>query len=178
MKSLNNQTMTYQTRVFRIALFSALAAILQILESYISLPLPFFRIGLANAIILLFVIKKDYLTAFFITLNKSLLGSFFTGKLFSVVFLLSLSGSITAVMLMILMFQLCHKLISVNMISISGAVVNNLVQYFLFIQLYDKTTDFSLSYISSIIIIFSIIAGWLIALTVYHLEKLTANLKF
>ena len=73
----------YSSRVYIIAVFSALASMLQLLEIFIIIPIPFVKIGLANAITLYFLKKKEYVSAFFINMIRIFVGGFFSAKLFS-----------------------------------------------------------------------------------------------
>lgn len=157
------------SRVFEIALFSSLAAVIHLLENYISLPVPFFRIGISNVIIMFFIFRNSYLTAILISINKTLLGSFFVGKLFSFTFLLSLIGSMFSTLLMIALFSLPYYQLSKNSISIGGAIANNLTQYLLFLILIDSNLHFALSSFTSLIILFSLFSGFICSYLVFKL---------
>lgn len=168
---ISQNNLVQNSRVYEIAIYSSLAAVIHLLENYISLPVPFFRIGLSNVIIMFFVFRKRYLSALLISLNKTLLGSFFAGKLFSFAFVLSLGGSLTSTALMILLFSFTFYPVSKNMISIYGAMTNNLTQYLLFIFLIDRNVGFAFSSFSSVIILFSLFSGFICSFLVFKLLK-------
>ena len=132
----------YGSRVYLIGVFSAIASMLQLLEIFVIMPIPFVKIGLANAIVLFFIMKKQYLIAFAVSIIRVFIGGFFSGKLFSLPFIFSLSGALLSFSVMFILFFIFRKYISAVALSICGAVSFNMAQYLLFMLFFDKSFSF------------------------------------
>ena len=115
----------------RIAILAGLAFLLSAVEYTIPKPLPFIRLGLANIPILIavacFPVSHVLLLVFLKIIGQGLI----QGTLFSYTFLLSAAGSFAAGSVMILMFTLGGKKISLIGVSIAGALVSNMIQLYL-----------------------------------------------
>lgn len=139
-----------------LAFFTALAVAVYVLESYLPKPLPFLRIGLANVVVLVVLVTRGFSPALVVTLGKTLVGGLFSGLLLSPTTLLSLSGSLTALVVMYLILQtgLGFSLIG---ISIAGATSHNLIQLILirFILIRED----SIFYLIPVMIVMGIITG-------------------
>ena len=153
---------TYTSRVYIIAVFSALASMLQLLEIFIILPIPFVKIGLANAITLYFLKKREYVSAFFINMIRIFVGGFFSAKLFSLPFLFSLSGGIISFAIMYFLIVLFRDKISITAVSVLSAISFNLTQYFLFSKIFGTGLEYDTTV--SIIVLLSIPAGVITAI--------------
>jgi heptaprenyl diphosphate synthase len=147
----------YGTRVYMIAVFSALASLLQLLEIFIILPIPFVKIGLANAIVLFFIARNEFLTAFCINIFRVFIGGFFSAKLFSLPFIFSLSGATLSFFVMLILFAVFRRTVSLVAISSAGAAAFNLAQYFLFTYFFDSSFDYNITV--SVIILLSTLPG-------------------
>lgn len=167
---------TYSSRVYLIATFAALASVLQVLEIFIVLPIPFIKIGLANTITLFFLYKKEYLIAFLITVIRLFVGGFFAGKLLNIIFIFSLSGGIISFSIMFMLFLFFRKVISLTAISISGAVAHNFTQLFLFYSLtgYSVKPDMILSSV----LLLSVAAGLITAYVARKMVSLPVKFSF
>ncbi|MCK4979980.1 MAG: Gx transporter family protein [Candidatus Delongbacteria bacterium] len=153
---------TYSSRVYIIAVFSALASLLQLLEIFIILPIPFVKIGLANAITLYFLKKGEYVSAFFINMIRIFVGGFFSAKLFSLPFIFSLSGGIISFSVMYFLIIIFRDKISITAVSILSAISFNLTQYFLFSKIFGAGLEYDTTV--SIIVLLSIPAGVITAI--------------
>ena len=153
---------TYSSRVYIIAVFSALASMLQLLEIFIILPIPFVKIGLANAITLYFLKKKEYVSAFFINIIRIFVGGFFSAKLFSLPFLFSLSGGIVSFTVMYLLIIIFKDKISIAVVSVISAISFNLMQYLLFSKIFGTGLEYDTTV--SIIMLLSIPTGVITAM--------------
>lgn len=124
-------------RIISLAAFSILTVTIFILENFLPKPLPFFRLGLANIFILLVLWQIGLGPAMILVLSKVVLGSLFSGLLFTPVVIFSLSGSTLSVIIMYLAIKskIDFSLIGV---SILGAIFHNISQlfvaYFTFIK--------------------------------------------
>jgi heptaprenyl diphosphate synthase len=121
--------MQSRNRILAIAaLFSSIAVVCYVIESFIPRPLPWFRFGFANIIVLISLYLLGFRISFTITLMKSLIGALIVGNLFSPVFLFSITGSISSVLIMSLLLSIPKQPFSPLGISIAGAVFHNLAQ--------------------------------------------------
>ena len=165
----------YHSRVFLVSMFAALASLLQLLEVFIVLPIPFLKIGLANSIVIFFIAHKEYKAAFTISIIRLLIGNFFSGKLFSLPVIFSFSGGLISVIVMILLVVLFRKNISITAVSVVGAVAHNLTQLFLFTSLFGSGFEFSR--LVSLLLLFSVLSGVLVAFVTEKLLKLNIEIR-
>jgi heptaprenyl diphosphate synthase len=86
--------------VARLGLLVAVAVTLQVAESLVPKPLPWLRLGLANAVTLLAIVRLGVRSAAFVTTVRVLLGALLLGTLGGPSFLLSASGSVAALLAM------------------------------------------------------------------------------
>jgi heptaprenyl diphosphate synthase len=111
-----------------VALAAAICLFLASIEYVIPKPLPFLRIGLANLPLLL-ALDLFPVSHFFLLLGIKILGqSLIQGSLFSLTFLLSLSGSLASGLVMLAARRLLRESSTLIGISILGAMASNLVQ--------------------------------------------------
>lgn len=158
-------------RLITTALFTAAAASVYILESFIPKPLPFMKIGLANIIPLILIISHNYREALLVIIAKIILGGLITGALFSPNTLLSLGGGLSAFLVMTLLFLLPVNF-SIIGISIAGAVTHNLGQLMLVRLLLIK--EIEIFYLTPLLIIMGMITG---AITGYLAHLMINKLK-
>jgi heptaprenyl diphosphate synthase len=154
--------------------FSALASLLQLLEIFIILPIPFIKIGLANSITLYFLKKNQYVTAFFINIIRIFVGGFFSAKLFSLPFLFSLSGGIISFSVMYFLIVFFRDKISITIVSVLSAIAFNLTQYFLFSKIFGSGMEYDTT--ASIIMLLSIPAGIITAIVANGLLNLNVDI--
>ncbi len=125
---LNWQTRNTVTwKIILLGMFTALSAVIQVIENVIlpsSLPI---RPGIANIITLLTLSIFGIFEAVLVTGCRSVLAAIATGKLLSVPFLLSMSGGIIAAVTMGLIYNR-NKELGVVGVSIVGATVHNFTQ--------------------------------------------------
>jgi heptaprenyl diphosphate synthase len=107
---------------------AAFSLFLSTLEYMIPKPLPFIRLGLANAPLLIALGLPPY--SFFPLVFVKILGqAFISGTLFSYIFLLSLSGTaLSASAMYLLRRAVPEKYMGLTGISITGALVSNITQ--------------------------------------------------
>ena len=111
-----------------LAILAAVAMFLSTLEYLIPKPVPFFRIGLANIPILVTMrfFRPRHVLA--LTLLKVAGQGLINGTLASYVFLFSLFGSLSSVLVMLAVLHLGGRRISLIGVSTAGAVASNVVQ--------------------------------------------------
>jgi len=124
---LPNNMMT--TRTTTLALLITLATIMASVESLIQSPVPFLRLGLANGITLLVLKWYGFREGLTVTLFRVILAGLITGRLFQPTFFLSLSGGLTAVLVMAFLLRWESRWFSLIGISIAGAFFHNLTQW-------------------------------------------------
>ena len=165
--------MIINSRLLNLALYTALAASIHVIEGLVMrmLPVPFLRIGLSNVVVLYLLWKNDFIGAMIVSLAKVFLGGLITLTLLSPSTLLSGAGSISALLIM----QLAQKLrlgFSIFGISIIGAICHNLAQLFVVrITIIQSSRVFMLT---PILILIGLISGSIVAyLVLYADAKLT-----
>ena len=107
---------------------AALCLLLSSVEYAIPKPLPFLRLGLANLPIILSLRKLSVRNVLLLTLLKIVGQAIISGTLFSYVFLLSASGSIASVCIMLLLTRVCKNAVSDFGVTLAGSLANNVSQ--------------------------------------------------
>jgi len=115
------------SRLARVGLLVALAAAVQAFESLIPLPVPWFRLGLGNALILVALHLWGAKEGIWVALGKVFVGSLLSGRLLSPAFALSLSGTAAATLVMVLALRVPIPLGFVG-VSALGAEAHVLAQ--------------------------------------------------
>ena len=123
--------------VARLAIFVAVATVLQVAEALVPKPLPWLRLGLANAVTLLVLVRGSVAAAAAVTVVRLLLGGLVLGTLGSPAFLLSTSGALAALAVMAPATRLAMPPLSPLGVSVLGASVHVGGQLTAFSQLFD-----------------------------------------
>lgn len=110
--------------VARLAIFVAVATVLQVAESLVPKPVPWLRLGLANAVTLLVLIRAGAAPAVAVTVARLLLGGLVLGTLGSPAFLLSAAGALAALAVMAPAVRLAMPPLSPLGVSVLGAAVH------------------------------------------------------
>jgi heptaprenyl diphosphate synthase len=118
-------------RATHFALFAVFAIGVHALESLLTLPVPWFRLGLTHIVTMLLL--PFYGSGFIlgIFLVRVVVGSAIVGKLFSPGFILAFGGGLTATLAMIWIFRIAGRHLSFLGISLVGAWTHNLIQVIL-----------------------------------------------
>ena len=146
-------------RLIHLAFFTAFAIAIYVVESFIPKPFPFMKLGLANIVVLLLLVSGNVRYALIVIIGKTVAGGFFTGLFLSPTTLLSLSGSLCSLCVMML-FLKSRVRFSIIGISISGAVTHNLAQIAVVrLILIKENTIF---YLTPLLIIMGIVTGIII----------------
>lgn len=120
-----------QRRLFYIAFLSTMAIFLAIAEHMIPKPLPWMRIGLANAITLYaFTIMRPR-EVLLLVVSRTVAASLLIGTFLSVTFILSFSGALSSFAVMYLVYAFLRRWFSLIGVSIFGALTSNMVQLML-----------------------------------------------
>lgn len=110
-----------------LALFTTIALTIFLLESLIPplIPVPGIKLGLANIVTLILLVKTSWKDALYVLIARILLGSIFAGQMMS--FLYSLAGGLFCLLVMIV----AHHLLGTKLLwftSILGAIAHNTAQ--------------------------------------------------
>lgn len=103
----------------KIAFLSALILISAAIELIIPKPLPFFRLGLANIILLLSLLILNSRNFLILSLLKVFINSFISGTLLSQIFLISFASNLLSALSMFLLFKLFYNKNLISFIGIS-----------------------------------------------------------
>jgi len=124
--------------MIQLASLTSLCLILYLFESQIPRPVPWIKIGLANVVILVALLRYGLKMALLVSFFKSVVGGFLLGSLFTPIFLLSLSGGLISTLVMGGFMLFPEGWFGPVGISIIGAFTHLSVQlvaaYFLFIK--------------------------------------------
>lgn len=115
-----------EKREARLAGLIVVGLLLFIFEAYLPRPVPWLKFGLANIVTLIALYWMGWKEAVIVSLFRIIIGSFFTGNLFTPGFFLSLSGGLSAVIIMGMLYY--FNIFSLLTVSIGGALMHNLAQ--------------------------------------------------
>lgn len=116
-------------RITRIALFTAVALLLNLLESLLPPFLPYApgaKIGLSNLVTLVALVLLGYTDAYLILTLRCLLGGIFGGNLAALMY--SVPAGVLSLTVQILLFHFAFRFVSIAGIGFLGAVVHNATQ--------------------------------------------------
>jgi len=111
-----------------LSFFILLSSAIFFIESLIPVPVPIpgFRWGFSNSIVLIIILLYGPKNAIITVLCKIFLGSMMSGRLFSPGFFMALGGGFVSVLVMSFIYSI--KINGLAGISVAGAFSNNLVQ--------------------------------------------------
>lgn len=114
----------------RQGVFVALALSLQLFEMLLPMPLPIpgFKLGLANLVSVYLLLATDWRVAAHVAAGRVVLGALFGGTLLGPPFWLSAAGVVTSLAGMTWLLRASSVNLSVIGISLVGAVLHNLAQ--------------------------------------------------
>jgi len=163
-------------RMVLLALLVTLASVLHVVESWLPLPLPVpgIKLGLANIISLIVIVKFGWRDAIYVAILRVLLAALFGGILLGPAFAMSLCGALGSIALMTYVYQHWHPTFSVIGISIIGAVIHNVVQIVVAAVLVSSVT---LLWYLPYLILFALPTGLAIGMTtIYFLAKVPSEI--
>jgi len=117
-------------RTFFIAFLSTMAIFFAVAETAVPKPLPWMRLGLANAITLYALSTIRVKEALIIVVARVIAASLLVGTFLSIGFILSLTGALASFAVMCFFYSICKRWISLVGISVLGAVTSNASQLF------------------------------------------------
>lgn len=161
-------------KLVSLALFTALALILSLVESVFPplAPIPGIKLGLANIITLMILLNGTPADAFLALLVRVLLSSFFTGQ--AIYLLYSLSGALLCFLAMWLVNRLLQKHF-IFLTSVVGSCFHNIGQVLMAIIL--TRTMGVISYLP-ILLISGILTGLFTGLCAFYSQRYLAPIFF
>lgn len=141
-------------KIITLAFYLAISIILSYVESFIPLPIPGVKLGLANVITLFLLYEDNWYDALLIAICRILIVSFIRGTFLNITFFMSLGGGICAYIIMFIFSKL--KFLSSITTSVLGSVFHVIGQI---IIAYIITSTYAIIYYLPIIMILSIITG-------------------
>lgn len=112
----------------RLAILVAVAATLQVAESLVPKPLPWVRLGLANGVTLLVIVRMGAPPALAVAGIRVVLGGLLLGTFGSPPFLLSAAGAAAAWLVMAIAWRAAAPPLSVLGVSVLGSVAHGAAQ--------------------------------------------------
>ena len=149
-------------KVVRLSMFTALAIVLNIFESYvpiINLNIPGVKVGLTNIVILSVIYLYGFKEALYVSIIRIFVVGILRTGLFSTAFLFSLSGSIISLFAMYMVNKI--KMFSIVGVSIVGSIFHSIGQI---IMAYFLLKNINVMYYLPFIIIISIVTGIIIGI--------------
>ena len=183
MKTVSNTFRLSAKRVATIGILTALSLISFILESLLPpLFLPGAKIGLSNIFTLVTLFMFGPIDAIILIVVRTTLGSLIVGNLVSLIY--SLSAGLVSLVVAILLVQFVYPKISLISISITSAIVHNIVQVLVFCLLVNNAYMISyLPYFALIGAASGLIVGALVYLVIHKVpfsffDKIINNEKY
>lgn len=159
-------------KLVTLSLFLALAIIVNIVENitFSFVIIPGVKFGLANIASIFILFYYGFKEMVAINLLRVTLASLITGTLFSMPFIIAFSSSLGSMLFIYILLKL-NKL-SIFGISMSQAVMFNILQIFVVSLLYDS---FIFMYYLPYLMLSGVITGYLIALVARYIIKMLDN---
>ena len=154
-------------RIATLGVLTALSLISFILESLLPpLFLPGAKIGLSNIFSLLALFMFGPIDALLMVVIRTTLGSLIVGNLVSLIY--SLTAGVGALAVAIILVQFVYPKISLISISITSAIVHNIIQVLVFCLVVENTYMISyLPYFALIGILSGLVVGALVYLVIH-----------
>ena len=149
-----------------ISLFLAISVVVSYVESFIPIPIPGVKLGLANVITLFLLQEGKWKESLFILIARILIVSFIRGTFLNVTFFMSLGGGIVAYIVMFIFSRI--KILSSITISVLGSV-SHVVGQIIIAYLYTSTKG--VIYYLPIIMFLGIITGIISGIITILLRK-------
>ncbi len=154
-------------RTARVALLTAVALIIYVVESYVVIipPLPFFRLGLSNVVIMFTLIWCGKLEAFGVLAVRNVAGAIFAGNVQMLMY--SMPASVIALVVLLLTLPLLKR-VSLTALSVVSSIVHNFVQLSVFCLVSESVAPLAyFPYLS----VLGAIAGAITGLIVFYTVK-------
>lgn len=154
-----------------LSLLLAIEIVISYVETFIPIPIPGVKLGLANVITLFILYENKWYNAFVILIARILLVAIIRGTLLNVVFFMSLFGGILSFIIMFIFSR--FKFLSTITVSVFGSVCHVLGQIFTAIII---TKTMGIIYYLPIILLLSIITGIISGIICIFMRKRASDL--
>jgi heptaprenyl diphosphate synthase len=160
-----------------LALLAAAGVSLFVLESFIPMPVPFLKIGLANISALLALTLFGAGEMMLVVMIRILVGSMLVGSLFSPAFILALIAGVASALVMALVMKLFGRTFSLVGISLCGSTTHVLAQYAVAQHLYIQNPALValVPFLLLSALIGGLVVGWMSARLLPLLPRLRAH---
>ncbi|PLX86075.1 MAG: hypothetical protein C0614_04010 [Desulfuromonas sp.] len=156
-----------------LALFTALAVVVHSFEALLPTPVPWLRLGLANALTVVVLFLYGAGAAWSLTLTRIGLAAILLGRLFSPGFWLALCGGCAATLTMVTMRKVAGKGLSPIGVSVAGAAAHAVGQllaaWWLLVR--HPAIGQTLPVLLLLSIVSGLLTGWLAAVLVEQLQR-------
>jgi len=153
-------------KLTRLSLFISTGIILFIVESFFPTPLPWIKVGIANIVTLTALYYYGIKEALVVAAFRIVIGALLRGMLFNPLFLISISGGMSAAIGMSLMYKYFKNRFSIIGVSIWGALIFNIMQIIVANLVFVKKME--IYYLLPVGIIFSVVFGFITGLVSYY----------
>lgn len=165
--------MSTTKKMLLISIFTSQALVLSIIERFIPIliPIPGFKLGLANIVSLFTIIILGFKESLIVTFLRVILSSIFIGSISS--FLYSIVGGILSIVAMNFVYVKFNKFFSIISISVIGASFHNLGQILISsIVIEDTRVFYYLPFLILIGIFTGIFVGFAVKYSIESLKKI------
>ena len=154
----------------KITFLAGIAIGIYALETLIPKPIPWFRLGLSNAVVLCVLVIFGLKYALLVSILRTTVGSLITGMFLNPFFFFGLLGGIVSTCVMWIFYVIGKKVFSLIGISILGALAHNVVQLFLAYIMYIKRTE--VFYLLPLFILLSVVTGAITGISAIYLKRI------
>lgn len=147
-----------RTERFHIALLSAYAVGLNVIDTLIPAPIPWLRFGFTNIVTLTTLILYGLKAGMTVTLVRIFVSSFITGTFLGPSFMLSIAGGVSSTIIMWSAMCMLGGFISPLGLSLLGALTHNMAQLLMAYVLFIKRIEI-IAFVGPIIILLGTVTG-------------------
>ncbi len=128
-------------KIAKLSLLISIGLVLFILESFIPLPVPWMKPGIANIVTIIALYVYGIKDALIVTIFRIVVGSLIRGILFNPIFFVAMGSGITALLVMGLINFSFNRFFSIIGISIWGALAYNITQIVIYYLVIIKSPE-------------------------------------
>ncbi len=121
-------TITTSSPPQQVAFFAAVSAFIAVIENWIVIPVPFFRLGLSNIPVMLALEYFSFPYIAFIVLFKVVMAHLFRGTLLSIPFFIGLGGNVMYLLVCYPFWKIFRRYCSFVAVSVLSAFMHNAAQ--------------------------------------------------
>lgn len=153
-------------KIIILSFYLAISIVVSYVETFIPIPIPGVKLGLANVIILFLLYEDNFYDALLILIGRILIVSFIRGTFLNVTFFMSLGGGVASYLAMLIFSK--FKILAAVTVSVIGSIFHVSGQI---LVAYLYTSTIGVLYYYPIILILSIITGILSGIICMAMRK-------